>query len=245
VIALPYRGAIGAKRRRRVRPLEQLAMELGPGRPRWQFSRLVLRSPHQKRIRERIEFVRYFFPELEGVTVRVGLAQKPGVLGWGSLDPERPGIWIRPRRLEYFTIAHEMTHLLQARKIVPRGERACDLWALARTPLVVDTSPGYLRLPRALRKRKLSAEEAALLCDGARRAIAAREAGDRRYLSRFEEAMHEAVGATRPAERTAAGRGSGSRTPARRGAPGAEPLAAGDVLVAWLERVQRLVRGGR
>jgi hypothetical protein len=187
VIAIPYRAAQGSRRRRRVRPFEQLALDLGPGRPRWEYSRLVLRSPHLRRIKERIDFVRYFFPELEGITVRVGLAKKPGVLGWGSLDPERPGIWIRPRRLEYFTIAHELTHLLQARGVVPRGERACDLWALARTPLVIDTPPGYLRMPRVLRKKKVTADEAARLCDVARRAIEARIAGDRRYLKRFEE----------------------------------------------------------
>lgn len=195
MIAIPYRAAQGSRRRRRARPLEQLAFDLGPGRPRWEYSRLVLRSPHFKRIKERIEFVRYFFPELEGITVRCGLAKKPGVLGWGSLDPERPGIWIRPRRLEYFTIAHELTHLLQARGVVPRGERACDLWALARTPLVVDSPPGYLRMPRAFRKKKLSGEEAARLCDAARRAIEARIAGDRRYLKRFEE---EIAGAVKP-----------------------------------------------
>ena len=177
----------------RVPTLEQLAFDLGPGRPRWEYSRLVLRSPHLKRIKERIDFVRYFFPELEGITVRCGLAKKPGVLGWGSLDPERPGIWIRPRRLEYFTIAHELTHLLQARGTVPRGERACDLWALARTPLVIDAPPGYLRMPRAFRKKCLSGEEAARLCDAARRAIEARIAGDRRYLKRFEEELAEAT----------------------------------------------------
>ena len=249
MIALPYRGAQGVRRRRRARPLEQLALELGPGRPRWEFSRLVQRSPHQKRIRERIEFVRYFFPELEGVTVRVGLALKPGVLGWGSLDPERPGIWIRPRRLEYFTIAHEMTHLLQARKLVPRGERACDLWALARTPLVVDAAPGYLRLPRALRKRRLSSAEAALLCDGARRAIAAREAGDRRYLRGFEEAMFAAAGSGRSAGASPPP-GSVPRTSSRRSASRSGPRYAGcpggpaEVLSGWLERVRRVV-GGR
>jgi hypothetical protein len=184
VNSLPVRAV--RRSRRRARPLEQLAFELGPQRPRWTFSRLAARSPHLKRMRERIEFVRYFFPELEGITVRVGLAQKPGVLGWGSLDPERPGIWIRPRRLEYFTIAHELVHLLQARQLVPRGERACDLWALARSPLIIDVAPGYLQLPRAVRSDRVTPEIAARLCDAARRAIAAREAGDRRYLQGFE-----------------------------------------------------------
>ena len=174
-------------RPRRVRALEQTALDLGPERPRWSFSRLVERSPHAARIRERIGFVRGFFPELEGVTVRVGLARKPGILGWGSLDPARPGIWVRPRRLDHFTIAHELTHLLQARGLVPRGERACDLWALARSPLLADHPPGYLRLPASLRRRRrLTLRHASVLHALAREAIAARERGDRRYLKRFE-----------------------------------------------------------
>lgn len=182
--------------RRRARPvaLEQLALELGPALPAWSFSRRVLGSPHQARIRERVDFVRRFFPELNGCTVRVGLAIKRGVLGWGSLDPERPGIWVRPRRLEHFTIAHEFTHLLQARGLVPRGERSCDLWALARSPLLIDSAPGYLRVPRTLRRRSgLSPDEASLLWNAARRAIAARSRGDRRYLQGFEREVAEAV----------------------------------------------------
>ena len=179
------------RRRRARRPsrfpaLEQLTLELGPGRPRWSFSRLVLKSPHRARILERLEFVRRFFPELDGSTIRIGLALKRGVLGWGSLDPERPGIWVRPRRLDHFTVAHELTHLLQARSLVPRGERACDLWALARSPLIVDHAPGYLRLPPRLRRGRLDPADAQSLSDLARKAIAAREAGDRRYLARFE-----------------------------------------------------------
>ena len=154
----------------------------------------MLRSPHRERIRERLEFVRGFFPELEGITVRVGLVRKAGVLGWGSLDPDHPGVWVRPRRLDAFTIAHEFTHLLQARGLVPRGERACDLWALARSPLVVDRSPGYLRVPLRLRhQRQLPAQDAALLHRVAAEALQARERGERSYLRHFERAMENAV----------------------------------------------------
>ena len=169
--------------------MEQLPLAFDIGPPRWTFSRLVVRSAHFERIRQRIEIVRVFFPELNGITVRVGLAQKRGVLGWGSLDPERPGIWVRPRRLELFTIAHEMTHLLQARGLVPRGERACDLWALARSALVIDSAPGYLKMPRALRDGRPDAADAAMLNRLAVEAIAARDQGDRRYLQRFERAV--------------------------------------------------------
>ena len=169
-------------------------MDFGPPRPRWDLSRLVEHSPHRPRILERLEFVRRFFPELADGTVRVGLARKRGVLGWGSLDPERPGVWVRPRRLSYFTITHEFTHLLQARRLVPRGERACDLWALARSPLLNDTPPGYLRLPGSLRRRRLEPAQAAGLCEAARRAIAAREGGERRYLLSFEREARELLG---------------------------------------------------
>ena len=162
-------------------------MDFGPARPPWRFSRLVLRSPHLERIRERLEFVRSFFPELSSLTIRVGLVRKPGVLGWGSLDPDDPGIWVRPRRLDAFTIAHELTHLLQARNLVPRGERACDLFALARSPLLVDQPPGYLELPRGLRRlRRLDAAHGSLLHRAAVRALEARARGDRRYLQGFE-----------------------------------------------------------
>ena len=177
------------RRRRRIVPLEQIAMDFGPPRPRWDLSRLVERSPHRPRILERLEFVRRFFPELADGTVRVGLAQKRGVLGWGSMDPERPGVWVRPRRLYLFTIAHEFTHLLQARDLVPRGERSCDVYALARTPLLVDHAPSYLSLPKSFRRARPTPAQAQALCDCARRALAAREAGDRRYLLRFEREL--------------------------------------------------------
>jgi hypothetical protein len=137
--------------------------------------------------------VRRFFPELDGTTIRVGIAKRRGVLGWGSLDPEHPGIWVRPRLLHHFTIAHELTHLLQARGLVPRGERACDLWALARSPLIVDSAPGYLRLPRGMRTHRLEAWQSTLLSDAARRAVAARLSGDRRYLQRFEREIAESM----------------------------------------------------
>src|SRR5262245_31290617 len=122
----PARRPSGSVRRKRgPKLLEQLSLDLGPERRRWTESRLVLRSPHRERILEYLEFARRFFPELEGINIRVGLAQKRGVLGWGSLDPERPGVWVRPRQLQLFTIAHEFTHLLQARNEERRVGKEC------------------------------------------------------------------------------------------------------------------------
>ena len=183
---IPAEPRARARPRRRIVPLEQLALELGSARPRWTYSRPLLQSPHRARIMERLELVRRFFPELDVCTIRVGLARKRGVLGWGSLDPENPGIWVRPRRLDSFTVAHEFVHLLQARGLAPRGERSCDLWALARSPLLVDQPPGYLKLPRHLRYTPPTPNQARVLCELAREAIAARAAGRGRYLARFE-----------------------------------------------------------
>jgi hypothetical protein len=136
--------------------------------------------------------VRRFFPELDGCTVRVGLVRKRGLSGLGSLDPEHPSIWVRPRRLDYFTIAHEFTHLLQARGLVPRGERSCDLWALARDPVLIDHLPTYLVLPETFRATpNVDAALAMHLCTLARRAIAARARGDRRYIQLFEREAAE------------------------------------------------------
>jgi hypothetical protein len=182
------RAAARPRRRRRVpAPLEQLALELGKDAPPWTYSRLIRNSRHQPRILEKLEYVRRFFPELDGVTVYVGQAIRRDVLGWGSMDPARPGIWVRPVKLAYFTIAHELTHLLQARGLVPTGERACDLHALARSPLVIDSLPGYLRVPRGMRGRRgveppLASALHRLACD----ALARRSAGNRRYLAAFE-----------------------------------------------------------
>jgi hypothetical protein len=190
--SLASRGIPKTSRRRSRIALEQLVLGLEAGAPRWTFSRRILASRHQARVVERLEFVRRFFPELEGVTIHVGQAIKRDVLGWGSMDPDRPGVWVRPRRLAYFTIAHEYTHLLQARGLVPGGERACDLHALTRSSLIVDSWPSYLKVPRALRMRRTVDRMWAtrlhrLACD----ALARREGGDRRYLSHFERALAE------------------------------------------------------
>ncbi len=176
-----------------VHPAPALHLVTPDGPPRWTFSRLALHSRHHKRIVERLELARHHFPELEGLTIRVGLVKKRGILGWGSLDPAHPGVWVRPRRLDLFTLAHEFTHLLQARGLVPGGERACDLYALARTPELIDHMPSYLALPDVL--RRLDRVPVVLqhqLCAAARDAIAAREAGDRRYIARFERLVREA-----------------------------------------------------
>lgn len=173
---------------------EQLGLELASGAPRWRFTRPLLRSPLCARLGRRLETVRGFFPELDGVTIQVGIVVSRRVEGRGSLDPEEPSIWLRPRAAGLFTMAHELTHLLQARGLVPGGERACDLHALTRSPLLVDSVPSYLRLPGGVpRDEPPPGWLASLLVETARLAEAERRRGLRTYVRWFEKAVAAAL----------------------------------------------------
>ncbi|MDH3366053.1 MAG: hypothetical protein OEM29_08660 [Thermoplasmata archaeon] len=87
----------------------------------------------------------------------------------------------------YWTIAHELMHLAQFNtKNVPSGERACDLFALARLPpKYIDDCPSYLVVPGSIRKR-WNRDYASLAHDLARKAIRKRGAGVRNYISWWE-----------------------------------------------------------
>lgn len=180
--------AIGkTKKPHRVTPWEQLPLNLDGVAIHWRYSGPVGRSRHFGRIRERLDFVRGFFPELAGICIRVGLARSRKVLGSCSLDPDDPAIWVRPRLVDVFTVTHELTHLLQAQGRIPGGERACDLFALSRSPLLIDSAPTYLKVPDGIRHAgTLDTATRMLLHDIAARSLNRREAGHRNYLRYFE-----------------------------------------------------------
>jgi hypothetical protein len=167
-----------------------------PAPARWEFTRPWLASPHLKRARRELDFVRDYFPELDGVTVKVGLTKRRSVLGLASLG-KAPMIWIRPRRIHRFAIAHELTHLLQARRLVPGGEKTCDLFTLARSDAYVDVAPFYLKVPARFheggRDRRVPAAAARELHALAREAVQDRTA--RSAIHRFEAMAHEKPGA--------------------------------------------------
>jgi hypothetical protein len=133
---------------------------------RWAFTKPWIASPHLKRARRELDLVRDHFPEIESVTVRVGLTKRRNVLGLASMGKD-PMIWIRPRRIYRCAIAHELVHLLQARDLVPGGEKTCDLYALARSPEVIDVAPFYLKVPKrfhdATHHRRVSKDAARAL----------------------------------------------------------------------------------
>lgn len=105
------------------------------------------------KFKQRIIDVFKYFPELHTEIILVGwIAPHGWVRGscWCSnVSTTNPlKISLQPNERN-FTIAHEFTHLLQARKKeelqIPSGERACDVWALTRLPLeLIDDYPSYI-----------------------------------------------------------------------------------------------------
>jgi hypothetical protein len=103
--------------------------------------------------KRRIIDVFKYFPELHDQIVLVGwIAPNGWARGSCSRSSARASkplkISLQPNERN-FTIAHEFTHLLQARKKeelqIPSGERACDVWTLTRLPLeLIDDYPSYI-----------------------------------------------------------------------------------------------------
>ena len=105
------------------------------------------------KFKQRIIDIFKYFPELHNEIVLVGwIAPHGWARGscWCSKASTSKPLKISLQANERnFTIAHEFTHLLQARKKeelqIPSGERACDVWALTRLPLeLIDDYPSYI-----------------------------------------------------------------------------------------------------
>jgi len=172
--------------------VDEIAADVG----RWRWTRPWLESPHRARARRELDLVRAHFPELDGVTIEIGMTKRRSILGLAAMG-DRPAMWIRARRIHRFVLAHEFVHLLQARGLVPGGEKAADLYALARSPEVIDVAPFYLIVPRPLcvaptvgRAPRLAPGAPALLHEEARRAIAVHRGKTARgAVRRFEQAL--------------------------------------------------------
>ena len=121
-----------------------------------------------RRVQAMIERALLHFPELRGKTITVGYTRAhlgSASVSYRSGQVSRLIIRLKIRKLTFQTIGHELTHLVQGlahgdrrsaapgnAKIIPGGEKQCDIWTLARDPLFCDDPPTYLRLPRALRE---------------------------------------------------------------------------------------------
>lgn len=127
----------------------------------------VAESCFSGKFMQKILGVYSLFSELHDREIMCGFIGKNSYLlgaarSWA--DPQQ--IHLQPN-VGRMTIAHELTHLLQGNG-VPHGEKACDIWALARLPHdMLDDRPYYLlrhwHLERWLRNRGRAKE----LCEQA------------------------------------------------------------------------------
>jgi hypothetical protein len=167
----------------------ELDIARGEARPPRVVASAVLRRHRLKNdVLRRVDYVRRYFPELEGETVTVGLTRAAS----GMAVPGGTRIWLNPNRLTYHTIAHELMHLLQRRDLgIPSGEKACDVFSLARHWTLNDDRPSYIRIPVNLLDDRgmLSDERARLAFAVAREALVQRARGMRTYISFFEHEL--------------------------------------------------------
>jgi hypothetical protein len=182
----PVRSRTGTRSKNRASQL-QLWQGSVAGGPDLQPTRVLLAHRSCARVLELIRQVRTFFPELDGLTLKVGLTRRAA----GLASREEPWIWVNPLRLTRHTVAHEMVHLLQAKGLAPAGEKSADLYALARHPLLADDLPCYLVTPKKLRStwQEESKTLPSLLHRIACESLVRRAAGERNYLQWFEREL--------------------------------------------------------
>lgn len=154
-----------------------------------------MRLPPEVReeLASRLEQLSEFFPEMKK-KMKVGITRFYDGLVWQSdsgqvklmidIHRSRNGGWKYPT---FWTIAHELMHLAQFNSHgIPGGERAIDVYALARLPpRFVDESPSYLVVPDGPREI-WKPEHAKLAHELARKAIALRDKGLKNYAVWWE-----------------------------------------------------------
>jgi hypothetical protein len=96
-------------------------------------------------MREKVLNVLSHFPEFKDETLTVGFTQSAGVNGVHPRDDPRSNRnYIRLKAgASKFTIAHELYHILTR-------EKAVDIFALSRSPYLIDKAPSYLDLPECV-----------------------------------------------------------------------------------------------
>jgi len=142
------------------------------------------------RIMARVQYTRRYFPELDGETIKVGLTRQAS----GMAVPGGTELWLNPAQISYHTIAHELVHLLQKRDLgIPQGERACDVYSLARHWTLNDVFPAYVKVPRSMVDTRgfFNEQSARLVFAAATEAVGRRHRGMRHYISWFEGRLQE------------------------------------------------------
>ena len=133
------------------------------------------------------------FPELDKISLRIRFKKLRGSLA--EYDDRSRRIDIDPRPFQRdatnllpSVLGHETMHAVQhIDRSVPYGERSCDIFTLARLPdnFFPTVRDFYVKVPQ----RVLS--HPSLIRETAKKAIAMRAAGTRRYIIWFEKELRK------------------------------------------------------
>lgn len=142
----------------------------------------------------RLKLLHRYFPEMKH-SIKIGITRIYDGLAFQS-NSGKVKLWLEVKRSckhgwkypTYWTIAHELMHLAQFNsKGIPGGERATDIFALARLPpKLIDDSPSYLVVPPQARK-VWGMRERRFAHRLAQEAVRRRSKGLRRYASWWED----------------------------------------------------------
>lgn len=167
----------------------------------WTRRALELPEHVREELTSRLNRLHRYFPEVR-VGVRIGITRSLEGFAFQSDKGDaklmlevrrgRDGRWKLPT---YWTLGHELMHLAQFNSSdIPEGERACDVFALARLPpRFIDEAPSYLVVPRGCRGR-WTRRHARFAHDVAKEALAFRSSGLRRYVVWWEREFDRRAG---------------------------------------------------
>ncbi len=156
---------------------------------RWTFTRRFAKKKGQSRFLRRLDEARSYFPELDGHTVKVGIT----INADGKADLKGKAVYFRSRNVSFYVMGHELTHLLQEMEGLPKSERSCDIFTMARRVEFCDEAPNYVKVPKRMidengyileRFRKI-------IHDVAVASVAMKRDGERRYIRWFEETLED------------------------------------------------------
>jgi len=158
----------------------------------WTFTRKFKSKKGQSRFLKRLNEARSYFPELEGETVKVGIT----INAPGKADIVGKGVFFRSRNVSYYVMGHELTHLLQGSGHVPKGERSCDLFTLARRVEFCDEAPNYIKVPKRLLDGRgyIRKEFRGMVHETAKAALVRKEMGRKNYIAWFEKELPSICG---------------------------------------------------
>lgn len=132
------------------------------------------------------------FPELRPDEIKIGLTNTATARAFSFEYGKNPGVlrmaFNPAEKITYNTIGHELTHFVQGAGIgkYPLGERACDVYTLARDELFCDSKPSYLNIPHKI--EKAWPEYTNIVHKRAKESLKVREY-NRQYIKWFEYAL--------------------------------------------------------